>query len=260
MSRSSLGKQGIEDQIAAFREQQFPSLEETLSNNKKVLYKRKKHFLSDLKETVKFSGFLLIAFMYLKDISFFRLVLRSFVQYTIGNPLPRPNLRLMMSDQNKMMLSKLILGTLLAVNTFCFLMHCIFGVYKESPFQDDYLYGSLFVQYIGERLPYSRLELVVLDVAICFFQLLYHILSLDTDDSEVLSPGSESENGRDEAQEVLSLHKDGDGYTGNVHLITIDIISAIKRILSYEGRFQMPQLETTETDIPTINSNPFGFV
>lgn len=260
MSRSSPGKQSIEDQIAAFREQQFPSLEETLSNNKKVLYKRKKQFLSDLKESVRFTGFLLIALLYLKDISFFRLALRSFVQYTIGNPLPRPHLTLVMSDQNKMMLSKLVLGTLLAVNTFCFLMHFIFGVYKESPFQDDYLYGSLFVQYIGERLPYSRLELIVLDVAICFFQLLYHILLLDTDNSKVLSLGPGSENGRDNAQEALSLHKDGDGYTGNVHLITIDIIGAIKRILSYEGRFHMPQIETAETDIPTMNLNPFGFV
>ena len=57
---------------------------------------------------------------------------------------------------------KISLRGLIIGNLFCLLTHLIFGIYRESPSGDGYLHGGITIQFIGDRLPYSRFELIIL--------------------------------------------------------------------------------------------------
>ena len=70
---------------------------------------------------------------------------------------------------------KISLRGLIIGNLFCLLTHLIFGIYRESPSGDGYLHGGITIQFIGDRLPYSRFELIIL-IYWFFIQLVFHSL------------------------------------------------------------------------------------
>ena len=136
---------------------------------------------------------------------------------------------------------KISLRGLIIGNLFCLLTHLIFGIYRESPSGDGYLHGGITIQFIGDRLPYSRFELIILDLLV-FYTIGFHSLIGVIDDSEVLQVTPiQHGNGNNDASMVEEqldgtfgldrVHIEEDGYNGNVYLLTIDILGNIKKCL-----------------------------
>lgn len=260
----------LEEQFRSFSTSIYPTTEEIIENNASVLYKRKKFFLEDLRRIFKGIGYILIALAYLRDISMFRFIIRGFAQFSISNPYPVPSPNVILSDENKRAMAKFLLLGVFASNLFCFVCHLIWGAYKIAPqvllsaevnsshgflagsSSNDYdvtqgfgsgvlnmLYGGLTVQFIGERLPYSRLELLVLDFFIFVVQITYHGLMCVVDDSRILQTMKKSNGNNDDEENYMSPAIRDDGYNGNVDLLSLDIVSNVKKVLKYEHKFQM---------------------
>lgn len=221
----------IESQLRYFQDQKYPTVEQTVSNNASVLYKRKKFFLEDLRQTVQYLGFILLAIVYLRDLSMVQLGMRAFSQFSISNPFPTAH-NILLSDENKRAISKFLLVGIIMGNGLCIIIHILFGRYSKSPYPDGYLYGGLTVQFIGERIPYSTWELLALDVLVLGVQLVFHSLMCETRDSEVLELKKLEVNFSD-GETIDKAYIESDGYNGNVYLLTIDFLKTSRKVLSY---------------------------
>ncbi|CAK7910099.1 hypothetical protein CAAN1_21S02014 [[Candida] anglica] len=234
----------LQDEVNSFTEMRYPPASEIIVNNASVLYKRKKYFLEDIRRICHVMGFVIIAIVYLRDLSFLRFVVRALTQYFISNPYSKMNERMVIPDEIKRIRAKALLIGILGSNTFCILTHLLFGVYTKSPSDRDivtggtggaagYLYGSMTVQFIGESLPFSRFELILMDLVILLIQVTYHSLMCVIDVSSVLEPK------RDLLDEGNASYE-ADGYGGNVDLVDIDVIANVRLVLGYSDRAEMP--------------------
>lgn len=249
--------QYIQQQLTSFEAQSYPTVEQTIINNASVLYKRKKFFLQDLRQLIKSVGFIIIGLVYLRDLSMLGFAIRAFAQYSLSNPYPVSDARLTLTEENKQVLSKFLLVEVLFSNSFIILIHLLFGAYKKSPSPDRYLHGGMTIQFIGERLPWSRLELIIYDILILFFQVVYHNLMCTTDDSKVLEIKPTAWNINDDEYSIDRSEIEGDGYSGNVSLIKLDLMKGIKEVLQSPAKLQFPQQRviSQQTDAPVNNSS-----
>lgn len=241
-------------QLRSFDTQTTPTIEETIQNNRIVLYKRKKHFLQDLKDTINFLGIIVIAMIYLRDISMLRLLLRGYNQMTLSNPFPPHSEAIPLTDQNKRALTKFLLLGILLSNGYCFISHLLFGVINSRYTSNGYIYCGLTLQFIGEKVPNSRLQLLLLDLLITGLQLIYHSLMCLVDNSEVLR-NSPVETEIEEGDSTKSVELDG--YQGNIHLLSINLYENLKTVLSYQETLQYPSFQRTNenhTMLPTPGS------
>lgn len=238
----------LESQLRDFQTQTCPTVEQTVQNNASVLYKRKKFFLGELRQIIYMSGYIILLIIYLRDISMLRLVLRAGLHQVISDPYgPYRYSNTVVPDKQKRATTRFLLMNVFGINLFCFIIHLFFGVYSKSLSKDNYLHGGLSVQFIGERLPSTRLELMSLDLLVFAIQLVHHNLVCVVDDSKVLATKTPS------AEDVAPVlrpsasgglgsfqmaHADEDGYNGNVHLLTIDLFHSIKEVIAYEERYQ----------------------
>lgn len=245
----------LESQLRDFQSQTYPTEEQTIVNNASILYKRKKYFLQDLRSSVKFLGFVLLGIVYLRDLSMLRFGIRAFAHYSLSNPFPTPSMNMTVSDESKKALSKFHFVMVLSVNSFCCLMHLVFGSYKTTLSPDGFLHGGMSIQFIGERLPYKNIELIVLDICIFFIQMVYHSLMCMTDDSEVLETKLPQINTESNIEQSEYEELQGDGYGGHVRLLTIDVLGNARKVLLYKGRLQMQPLILTQ-DTTTLEGQP----
>lgn len=217
--------------MSDFDSQLYPSVEETISYNASTLYKRKKHFLSNLRQLFDGLGYVLVVMVYLRDMSMSFCFLRCFIHFCISNPYPTPTPTMTVSDATKKRMNKFLLCSVIIANAWCFLWHLLFGVYTNSSTDEPFLHGSVTIQFIGEGLPYSRFGTLLLDLACFLVQFIYHSLMCATDDSEVLKTSPMDVNIESTASR---LDIEADGYNGNVSLITIDLWSNAVDVMSHE--------------------------
>lgn len=216
----------------------YPSAEESEAANKALLYKRRKSFLKDLRNIVKSLGYIQIIMVYLRDVSLFRLLIRLYSQFALADPYGViEGYNHLLLDETKGSHAKFLLVNAIVINMFCIFNHLIFGAYTEGditslvPGQSKdriYLHGGAVLQFIGERLPYLRLELILYDLAILVVQLVLHGLTCVKGDADLLTISAEE------------CTIDGDGYTGNVNLMSIDLYTHIKTVMSFKLRPAMP--------------------
>ena len=282
----------LEQELHNFQTQQYPTLQETILNNRKVLAKRKKFFTTDLKQSVQLIEIVTIVIIYLRDLSFFKLFLRSIIHFTILSINPDYISKYYTNSYSSLVHTKTMIKMsfrgVLSINCFCFLMHLIFGVYSKSPSNSGqngdeaigYLYGGLTVQFMGERLPFCRVELMGLDLVVFGAQLVLLYLHGVVGNEEVFEEEEEEEvrenegdgsrvdrprsstrsadgaplqsqssmediplselllsNGRHEEEEgddhgvIDKARIEGDGYNGNVELLTIDLFEGIRKMI-----------------------------
>lgn len=249
----------VEAHVSEFDSQTYPTVEQTIINNASVLYKRKKHFLGDLRQLMNGIAMIMIGIVYLRDMSMIGFATRAFSQYSLSNPFPVTESNMMLAPTSKQVLTKFLLIVVLGSNLFIIFIHLVFGVYSKSPSPDKFLHGGATIQFVGERVPYSRWELLILDVLILFTQLVFHNLMCVTDDSEVLETKRSLVNlGDDFAVDRSEI--EGDGYSGNVSLIKIHLFRDLRKILGSLVRVQFPQrgvLEATEEPQALPQSSAF---
>ncbi|ODV78073.1 uncharacterized protein CANTADRAFT_27019 [Suhomyces tanzawaensis NRRL Y-17324] len=219
----------LETHLSDFLTQTYPTVEQTIVNNASVLSKRKRFFLQDLRHSFKAVGFILLAIIYLRDQALLMLIIRGLVHVSISNPFTELDSRTQMSDENKKGLTKFLLTGVLVGNVCCFLVHAYFGVYTDSPWQDKNLHGYYTVQFIGERLPYSVIELLLLDVLLFVVQIVFHALMCVTNDAIILDQKRVEDN-----DNIDEPFLESDGYNGGVFLTTLDLIPNIYQVLSYQ--------------------------
>lgn len=288
----------LEQELQNFQHQKCPTLEQTIINNQQVLSKRKNFFTTDLKQSFQLIEIVIIVIIYLRDLSFFKLFLRSTIHFAILNINPDYVSRYYnFSTHHVKTMIKMSFRGVVFMNAYCFLTHLIFGVYSKSPSSSGrsgdeavgYLYGGLTVQFIGERLPFNRLELMVLDFVVFGLQMILLYLHGVVGNEDVFE--EEEEEGEEEGEpveensarvsegrasrgvgEVLLLvllvlltlqsgaediplsellsngaHNEevidkarieGDGYNGNVQLLTIDLFDGIKKMMKLKVNIQ----------------------
>lgn len=279
----------LEQELQNFQHQKYPTLEQTIINNQQVLSKRKKFFTTDLKQSFQLIEIVIIVIIYLRDLSFFKLFLRSTIHFAILNINPDYVSRYYnFSTHHVKTMIKMSFRGVVFMNAYCFLTHLIFGVYSKSPSSsgrsgDDavgYLYGGLTVQFIGERLPFNRLELMVLDFVVFGLQMIILYLhgvvgNEDVFEEEEEEPGEENSarvsegmasrgvgevlllvpltlqsgaediplseilsNGAHNEETIDKARIEGDGYNGNVQLLTIDLFDGIKKMMKLKVNIQ----------------------
>ncbi|KAI5963278.1 uncharacterized protein KGF55_003070 [Candida pseudojiufengensis] len=289
----------LEEKLNEFQFQKYPTPEETISNNKNILYKRKKFFSTNLKESIQLIEFVLIVILYLRDLSFLKLIIRCCIHLIIininpeifkYNQLQNSNMNHYIQGMIKMSFKILIYG-----NLFIILLHLIFSPINAKKFINDgtgftgFSNGGLTVQFIGERLPSNRFELIVLDLCCFFVQLIllyivgivdnYEVFglpnqldsktSLTTNEIELTNDGDtnvQSTNINDnEDQEEDDVHRkvileENDGYNGNVQLLTIDLIKGIEMIMNIKVNILDSRSSSSDNDMENPNNNGyFGF-
>ncbi|EGW33295.1 uncharacterized protein SPAPADRAFT_60630 [Spathaspora passalidarum NRRL Y-27907] len=235
----------LEQYVREFTTRQYPTQEQTITNNKQILYKRKKFFLRDLRESIRTIEIVLIAIIYLRDISLLRLFIRVMIHFGIVNIHPPAGISIEVSEAHKKSMIKIALLNVISGNIICILLHLLFGVQEGGT-----LYGGISIEFIGERVPYNRFELILLDLFVFFIQLVFHNIVGVLNDSEILeSPQQATE--LVESGSLDRAHIEGDGYDGNVFLLSMDLIGNIKRVLRHDiyiQRIDTPNVQAQ--DIP----------
>lgn len=209
-----------------FETQRHPTVEETIVNNVSTLYRRKKHFLGDLRRLMGTLGYVFIAMAYLRDFSLVLFILRCTLQFLLSEPFPNVGPEFGSTFNIKEGQARFLMRSVLIFNGICLFMHLIFPLPVSLLPSGHYYYGSSSMQFIGESAPCTSWGILAYDVATFFLQLVYHALMCGTDDLEVLSV-SIPENSSDEFGSV-SLEAVSDGYNGNVTVITIDVLANVK--------------------------------
>ncbi|KAG7665952.1 uncharacterized protein J8A68_000575 [[Candida] subhashii] len=250
----------LEASIREFSTQTCPNPEQTIANNKSILYKRKKFFLKDLRSSFQSIDYILIAIAYLRDMSILLALCRLMNHFMIVNSRPIPELS-RTSEAYRRSIIKISWNGLVVQNSFCILYHLIFGIPTESKFKDGLLHGLFTVQLIGERAAYSRFEMIGLDFVIFFIQVILHHLIALSEDSELLESSTVTTD-TSELESGDRVNVGGDGYDGNVFLLSLDIAENIKKIRQFEimyEPFSLPGSRTSNTSSRPISSFPGAF-
>lgn len=218
--------------MSDFSTQRYPTIEETLTNNVSVLYRRKKHFLGDLRRLIGTLGFVLISITYLRDLSTLMLFLKMVLHFFLTDPFPSPIPASVFTDDVKNRHARFLLGCVLWFNALSFFFHLRYGPYTSSRAPDNKLHGGFTFQFIGERLPYGVLELLLVDLATFFLQLVFFCLSCGNSDHEILS-GTPVDEDVVLTDGTVQLDEISDGYNGNVLLTTVDLFATIQKVMLY---------------------------
>ncbi|OBA24349.1 hypothetical protein METBIDRAFT_37624 [Metschnikowia bicuspidata var. bicuspidata NRRL YB-4993] len=215
-----------------FTSLRYPSVEETLRNNASLLIKQKRLFLADLRTLMGTLGCALIGILYLRDMSILLFCLRATVQFLLSSPYAAHfNYGTLLQEEARKEQRWFLFWSVVLVNGVSFLDHLILGTYRTSSAGDRQLHGSWTVQFIGERLPRGRSELVVFDGLIVVMQLVYFCLMCTTSDLAVLQGPLADLSLKDEA---VLLDVVSDGFDGNVHILTVDVWEGVRALWRYD--------------------------
>lgn len=223
------------DLACDFDSQRYPTVEETAINNASVLYKRKKFFLQDLRKLTGTLGYVMAAFVYLRDLSFMSFVARTMVQHFLSDPFPsQVHLSGLDTEAQNEARAYVKLVFILAVNGFAMLFHFFNGPSLAGVGLDGLLHGGLSVQFIGERPATSVVELLILDVAVLTVQLLFHAVTCGVDDVAILQ--SVSTGAMEDETSSISPEVVSNGYNGNVTLLTVDVLAHFRKVMLFRAR------------------------
>lgn len=218
------------DPVSDFDNQRCPTVEETVTNNASILYKRKKFFLKDLRNLTCTLGYVLIGLVYLRDLSMLSFITRTMLHHYLSDPFPPPpHILGVDSAQQEEARSYVKLVFIFIFNGVSFVFHGFWGAAPRKTASDGLLHGGLTVQFIGEQPPSSAWQLLGLDVAILLVQLFYHAATCGVDDLEVLQ--SKTLLVEDEENGLVCLEVVSNGYNGNVSLLTVDMLAHIRKTM-----------------------------
>ena len=113
----------------------------------------------------------------------------------------------------------------IATYLFSLAYHLIFGVFKTYT-NDHLLHGSLTLQFIGESPASSRFELIFYDIITFAVIWIYFILMCQVEDPDIVQPVQKEVSSEENDQ--LRERLNGNGFTGNVFLMEIRPLEAMK--------------------------------
>lgn len=213
--------------VQDFLTQQYPTVEQTIVNNATCLEKQKRGLLAELRSLIGSVCCVLIGVAYLRDVSFFPLVLRLITQMSLSVP-SKQIPHLMLSETDRQEQRMFLLTGVVVSGLFSIISHILYAPYTSSKMGDHMLHGGVTVQFIGERVPAGRWELLVFDVLIFCIQYIYFCVMWATDDLAVVQSRAVSV-----LSDEVSSNNDAlsDGFDGNVFLLTIDLWGSLQYTL-----------------------------
>ncbi|KAK7203501.1 hypothetical protein BZA70DRAFT_66192 [Myxozyma melibiosi] len=144
----------------------------------KLLEKRRQEFGRHLIRSLDILSYCHLLYIYFMDISLLRLLLRSVIQLNYLTPKPFPMPRTART--------RLIHVVILASNTYCLLVHIFANLPVSREANAGYLHGGLSIQFIGQKAPASRTQLLAADIVVLVLQLV--ILTIAAREEETSNP------------------------------------------------------------------------
>ncbi|GMM36466.1 hypothetical protein DASC09_037910 [Saccharomycopsis crataegensis] len=249
----------------------FASEKEILTNNRKVLKQRKKHFLQDIRSNLIILSLVSIYYVYLLDASFFFLIGRSIFHFILSSSFQTQGNDILKTARGKKMITRMLFFGPLCFNLYVILIR-LFFFKVPSPGHHGYKYSGWTLQLVGERITENKVKILFNDFLIIILQFLIFAAwfltfidptigsksnttteqSTSNDSSQQsalsVSPSSNQESDNSINTPMLSsIPQDedvqGDGYSGQLNVITIQVITIIKRVwnISWEEETEEEQ-------------------
>ncbi|KAK9388375.1 hypothetical protein V1515DRAFT_442223 [Lipomyces mesembrius] len=141
-----------------------------------LLEKRRQEFGRHLIRSLDVLSYCHLLYVYLMDISLLRLLLRSIVQLNYLTPKPFPIPR--------MARTPIVYFVILIANTYCLLVHLFANLPVSREANGGYLHGGLTIEFIGQKAPASRLQLICSDIIVVTLQIVILTISNNMNDEE----------------------------------------------------------------------------
>ncbi|KAK9376373.1 uncharacterized protein V1513DRAFT_457300 [Lipomyces chichibuensis] len=141
-----------------------------------LLEKRRQEFGRHLIRSLDVLSYCHLLYVYLMDISLLRLLLRSIVQLNYLTPKPFPIPRVARTP--------IVYFVILIANTYCLLVHLFANLPVSREANGGYLHGGLTIEFIGQKAPASRLQLICSDLIIVTLQIVILTISNNMNDEE----------------------------------------------------------------------------
>lgn len=214
----------------AFDSQTYPTVEQTIAHDSSMLYRQKKHFLKELRHLLGLTGYVIIAIIYLRDLSMSLFLMKTFLQFVLTKPIPEPLPSYISQAEARKQNGNFTIILIILSAVISLGVHILQGPYNSETLLDRQLHGGITMQFIGERVAYTRVELVLLDLFLTAMQLYYHALQFNTDDLQVLSPVRANPLPESDSEEPIPPQ---DGFNGNIMLVTLDAWDSLCASLRY---------------------------
>lgn len=130
---------------------------------KGLLDKKRQEFTRHLVRSLDILCYSHLLYLYFMDISLFRLFIRSLIQLNYLTPKPF----LYRSAR-----TNVVLGIVILSNVYCFLTHLFARLPISREANAGYLHGGLTIEFIGQKPPTSKVQLLVTDMVVLFLQVL----------------------------------------------------------------------------------------
>ncbi|KAK9491517.1 hypothetical protein V1508DRAFT_205972 [Lipomyces doorenjongii] len=141
-----------------------------------LLEKRRQEFGRHLMRSLDVLSYCHLLYVYLMDISLLRLLLRSIVQLNYLTPKPFPIPRPARTP--------IVYFVILIANTYCLLVHLFANLPVSREANGGYLHGGLTIEFIGQKAPASRLQLICSDIIVVALQIVILTISNNMNDDE----------------------------------------------------------------------------
>lgn len=234
----------IESLLKKFKSNDQPCKQQTTNNNFKVLQKKRTHFYNELRYLTRILGFVILVIVYFKDISIIRLSIRSLTHCAIARPYSSSKLGISLTETNKKVLSKFLMYLILITNVTSTFIYLFFGSYKQKVYFDKKLHGGLSIQFIGDRLPFFKFEIVFYDFFFFLVQVLFHALMCTIDQINETSIKDENQMKFNKETDFYKAKMVFDGSNGKIVLFKLNILEYIKNVLKYNEKFQFSSISS----------------
>ncbi|EFW14335.1 hypothetical protein D8B26_008198 [Coccidioides posadasii str. Silveira] len=120
--------------------------------------------------------------LYYMDCSIFHFAIRAVIQF--GYLTPKPTFE---PPENQP-----YIGAILTSNLLCMFLHCISAAPIAGEVSRGYLHGGLFIDFIGQKGPISKVRLIVMDILVMILQIIMMGIILEKENVKATSPRESS--------------------------------------------------------------------
>ncbi|EMC95159.1 hypothetical protein BAUCODRAFT_149180 [Baudoinia panamericana UAMH 10762] len=132
--------------------------------NREMFNKKRGELLDDLLKSLDILAYAELSIIYYKDCSFLRFFIRAIVQFVCLTPKP--------AIFPEPPANRPYIGGILGTNLLCILLHVVFAPPSAGEATRGYLHGGLALDFIGQKGPSSKLNLLLLDVLLVAIQIV----------------------------------------------------------------------------------------
>ncbi|KAK9472202.1 uncharacterized protein V1510DRAFT_418250 [Dipodascopsis tothii] len=175
---------------------------------KALLDKKRQEFARHLVRSLDVLCYAHLVYLYLMDISLLRLVIRSVIQLNYLTPKP---------FAMRQARAPIVLAIVVATNAYCVLVHAVSRLPVSREANAGYVHGGLTIEFVGQRPPTWRVQLVATDAIVLGLQvLMLAVAGAEADAAERRRAAEPEPAALDAAERGLGPDDGGHGFSGEV--------------------------------------------